>query len=62
MENEEPRPVKLINRRCLELKPYNCLICEKQAGKENVKSLGEEGVSAFGIRAKSNSSWDKRSL
>ena len=57
MENEEPSPVKLINR-CLEIKPYNCLICGKRAGKENLRSPGEKGISAF----VGNSPWDKRSL
>ena len=44
MENEEPSPVKLINRRCLEIKPYNWLICGKRAGKENLRRLGEKGM------------------
>ena len=47
MENEEPRPVKSINRRCLEIKPYNCLIWGKRAGKENLRSPEEKGISAF---------------
>ena len=34
MENKEPSSVKLINRRCLETKPYNCLISGKQARKK----------------------------
>ena len=37
MENEELSPVKLINRRCLEIKLHNCLICGKQTGRQNVK-------------------------
>ena len=49
MENEKTSPVKLINR-CLEIKPYNCLICGKRAGKENLRSPGEKGISAF-VRA-----------
>ena len=47
MENEEPSPVKLINRRCLEIKPCNYLICGKRAGKENLRSPGKKGISAF---------------
>lgn len=46
MEYEEPSPVKLINR-CLEIKPYNCLIFEKRAEKENLRSPREKGISAF---------------
>ena len=44
MENKEPSPVKLINRRCLEIKLYNWLICGKRAGKENLRRLGEKGM------------------
>ena len=40
LRNGKPSPVKLINR-CLEIKPYKCLICGKWAGKENLRSLGE---------------------
>ena len=51
MANEEPSPVKLINRRCLKIKPCNFLICGKRAGKE-------KGISAFvtalGIRGACN--------
>ena len=39
MENEEPNPVKVIHRRCPEIKPYNWLICGKRAGKENLKKV-----------------------
>lgn len=46
MENKEPSPVNLINR-CLEIKSYNCLICGKRAGKGNLRSPGEESISAF---------------
>ena len=31
-------------------KPYSCLICGKRAGKENLRSPGEKGISAF-VRA-----------
>ena len=58
MENEESSPVKLTNRRCLEIKPYNCLVCGKRAGRENLRSPGEKGISAFvtalGIRGACN--------
>ena len=50
MQNEEPSPIKLINRRCFEIKLYNCLIFRKRAGKENLRSPGEKGISAF-VRA-----------
>ena len=46
MKYEEPSPVKLINR-CLEIKPYNCLIFEKRAEKENLRSPREKDISAF---------------
>ena len=39
-----------VNRRCFEIKPYSCLICGKRAGKENLRSPGEKGISAF-VRA-----------
>ena len=58
MENEEPSPMKLLNRRCLEIKPYNCLIFGKRAAKENLRSPEEKGISAFvtalGIRGACN--------
>ena len=58
MENEEPSPVRLINRKCLETEPYNCLIWGKQLGKEDLRSPGEKGISAFvtalGIRGACN--------
>ena len=58
MENEEPNPVKVIHRRCPEIKPYNWLICGKRAGKENLRNPGEKGISAFvtalGIRETCN--------
>ena len=57
MDNENPSPVNFINK-CLEIKPYNCLICGKQAGKENLRSPGEKDISAFvtafGIRGACN--------
>ena len=47
MENKEPSPVNLINKRCFETKSYNCLICGKRAGKGNLRSPGEESISVF---------------
>ena len=47
MENKEPSSVNLINRRCFEIKSYNCLICGKRAGKGNLRSPGEESISVF---------------
>ena len=48
MENKEPSPVKLINGRCLEIKPYNCIL----------RCPGEKGIPAFvtapGIRGACN--------
>ena len=36
-----------VNRRCLEIKPCNHLICGKGAAKEHLSAPGEKGISAF---------------
>ena len=58
MENEEPNPVKLINRTCLDIKSYNCLIYGKWAGKQILRDLREKGIWGFAAALGIKGDWN----
>ena len=37
-------PVKFIKNKYLEVKSYNCIICDKRAGKDGLRTPTEKGI------------------
>ena len=47
VDEETASPVKIYHQKNFEVKPYNCLICGKRAGKESLRSPKEQGITTF---------------
>ena len=49
MNNKEDTvsPIKLFHKVALEVKAYNCIVCGKRAGNENLRTPGQKGLATF---------------